>query len=232
MKEAEQVLGQKLYDEACRLDAEASTYEDEKSVLALLKKAVSYGCRAAFEMFAVYNLMGWGMSRPNYRKAGRFFESAAQNDNFSSFVDLAWCYYYGHGVPRRRRKAFLLYRKAAMEGSIRGICNVASFYDYGEKGIVKRDFAKAFRWYMMAAEKGAVDAMFKVAYAYDTGRGVKCDKRVAVECYRKAAKKGSADALWNLSVFYESGLVVRRNCKYAQRLREMAVKAESEAVHN
>lgn len=143
MKEAKTETGLALYDEACKLDAGIVTPETEKTILALLEKAIACGCKEAFEMFGIYNLMGWGMYRPNYRKAGRFLEQASRRKSFSSYVDLAWCYYYGHGVPRRRRKAFALYLKAAMQGSELGMYNVGTFYEHGERCVVRKDPEKA-----------------------------------------------------------------------------------------
>ena len=227
MREAKTETGLALYDEACKLDAGIVTPETEKTILALLEKAIACGCKEAFEMFGIYNLMGWGMYRPNYRKAGRFLEQASRRKSFSSYVDLAWCYYYGHGVPRRRRKAFALYLKAAMQGSELGMYNVGTFYEHGERCVVRKDPEKAVFWYREAATKGNADATFKVGYAYDMGKGVTKDKKAAVRWYRLAASKGSGDAMWNLSAFYEKGLVVRRNCAYAAKLRAKAALLDS-----
>ena len=54
MKEAKTETGLALYDEACKLDAGIVTPETEKTILALLEKAIACGCKEAFEMFGIY----------------------------------------------------------------------------------------------------------------------------------------------------------------------------------
>ena len=214
-------MGRQLFEVAECL--ESGAFEDgniDRLIVQLLGCAVSCGHTKAMEMLAAYCLEGWGMRSPNRVKAGRLLESAAHSRDFSAHVDLAFCCYYGHGVQKDRRKAFLLYRKAAEKGAIRGMYNVGLFYDAGECGVVKQNLRTAFQWYQKAASLGDPDAMFKIAYAYDMGRGVLKDKRTAVQWYRRAAKKGSHDAMWNLAIFYEKGDVVRKNVPYAQRLKD------------
>ena len=214
-------MGQHLFEMAkC---VEGGAYDDgniDQLIVQLLECAVSCGCTKAMEMLAAYCLEGWGMRSPNRVRAGGLLESAAHSRNFSSHVDLAFCYYYGYGVRKDRRKAFLLYSKAAEHGVVRGMYNVGLFYDDGERGVVNQNPHVAFQWYRRAALIGDPDAMFKVAYAYDMGRGVLKDKRAALQWYRRAAKKGSHDAMWNLAIFYEKGDVVRKNVPYARRLKD------------
>lgn len=197
-----------------------SVLDQDRITVRSLKESVKQGDLVAMEKLAAYYMEGWGIGRPNYSKAGILLEAAREGRGFSSFVDLGWCYYYGHGVKKDRRKAFELYCRGASSGNSRGMYNVGLFYEDGKD--VKKDLGMAFQWFMRAAKKGDGDAMFKVAYAYDMGRGVARNQEHAVLWYRKAARKGTPDAYWNLAIFYDKGIVVRRNPRYAEALRKRA----------
>ena len=60
----------------------------------------------------------------------------------------------------------------------------------------------------LMANLGNPEAQLKLGHCYFYGRGVRENKRVAVEWYRKAAEQGLAEAQYRLGDCYSRGLGV------------------------
>ena len=63
---------------------------------------------------------------------------------------LAILYYNGEGTEKNLEKSFYWYQKAAENGHIHALNNLAVCYDYGEG--TEKNLKKAFYWYQKAAE--------------------------------------------------------------------------------
>lgn len=112
-------------------------------------------------------------------------------------------------------KAFKLYQKAAEQGHVKAIDNLAWCYNDG-KG-VKEDKAEAVKWWRKAAEQGYANSQCSLGYSYNYGRGIEKDYKEAVKWYQKAAEQGDGMAQNNLGTMYEFGQGVFQDKKEALR---------------
>jgi tetratricopeptide (TPR) repeat protein len=135
----------------------------------------------------------------NYEKAIECFLEAGEEGHAGAQYELAWCYYFGDGVPEDKEKgtdwfckALPQFQKLAKEEDTVSQYMLGQCYYY-RFGILD-DFEKAARWYRKAADAGYAEAQFALGHCYEIGRGVPKDKEKAAEWYRKAAAQGHGDA--------------------------------------
>lgn len=65
-----------------------------------------------------------------------------------------------------------------------------SLFDAANKALDCGDADKAFRLFMQDAQDGGPDSLNSIGFLYDHGRGVKKNRRLAIQWYRLAASKG------------------------------------------
>jgi len=134
-------------------------------------------------------------------------ERRAETGSAEARYHLGMLYNNGIVVAKDPRRAFALFRAAALAGDPLGHYKVGC-YHAGEFGpdIAEIDSAKALRHKLVAAEAGYRLAQVDVANLY-TGRK---DYARALPWYEAAARQGDPQALYNLSVFARDGLGMAR----------------------
>lgn len=124
-------------------------------------------------------------SQGDFATARAEFEPLADTDPRALFY-LARMYQRGEGVAADRARAFVLYERAAEQGSAAAMSALAGIYE--ERG----DKELSFIWIAKAAEAGLPFAQAELGLAYETGDGVEQNKRDAIIWYGRAARGGSA----------------------------------------
>ena len=82
---------------------------------------------------------------------------------------------YAHGdrVTQDYSKAREFYQKAADQGSVAAMYNLALLYEQGRGG--PEDYVKADEWYQKGADRGDADSMNRLGILYEEGKGVTQD---------------------------------------------------------
>lgn len=122
--------------------------------------------------------------------------------------NVAIFYYNGEGTTQDRAATVHWLERAARQGHIRAIMQLAECCRYGIG--TKRDEAAYARWIERAAAAGDAQAQYKTGTAYYRGIGVIPDYEQAVKWYTKAANQGVSEAENDLGLCYENGLGVPR----------------------
>ncbi len=140
-----------------------------------------------------------------------------------------------HYYDEEYKKAFLIYKKLAAEGSVPSQVFLGWMY---QKGLgVEKDFEKSFFyykhaaklgsseaqfylaklyakqgdfeetkiWYLKAAENKYSPALFRLGWIYDIGRGVTSDKERALQYYERASNLGHIFAKKYLAILLMKG---------------------------
>jgi hypothetical protein len=110
----------------------------------------------------------------------------------------------GHGVRKDTNEAYKLWVKAAQQGLVKSMENLAHMLYSGDKS-VKQDFAQAIKWWIMAAEAGSARSQNNVGSLYQNGQGVPKDKTAAMAWFQRAANQGFPEAQFALAQYHEHG---------------------------
>lgn len=79
-----------------------------------------------------------------------------------------------------------------------------SLFEEANNALDGGDANKAFHIFMQDAKNGGTDSWNSVGFLYDHGRGVKKNRRLAIQWYRLAAGKGYFVACFNLGLLYKN----------------------------
>lgn len=122
------------------------------------------------------------------------FEKAAIEGNAEAQFNLGSQYDSNlhKGYVKDDKKAFEWYKKAADQGHIMAMVNVAACLARGQG--VERDMAKAMKYRISAAEKGAAVAQYCLGKEYESGEFIRQDLLKAAEFYQLAAAQGHEKA--------------------------------------
>jgi uncharacterized protein len=186
-------------------------------------------------------------------------EQLARDGNVHAMTLWASALDEGLGVTANQAEAVSWYRKAAEQGDVLAMSNLAAtFFETGDK-------KQAEIWYRQAAVSGdlysivklgrlledkgkieeAVDlfrrgaeggehwGMLNLGYAYENGQGVKQDLQEAIAWYRKAVEGGNANAMNALGCLYCEGKGVSHDIKEAKKYLLMAAElGNNDAMYN
>lgn len=170
------------------MDQRENTQIDLK---ALLSQAES-GDSAAQERLGTYYLTGSHGLKKDVNKAIGLLTLAAESDNGTAQLNLAYCYGNGLGVIRDDKKAIKLLEKAAEKDIPEAKIGLSDYY---LKGIcVNKDLSYGFQLCNEAALMGLSEAEFKLGELYYRGIGCKRDNEDAMKWLEKAADKGHIEA--------------------------------------
>lgn len=143
------------------------------------------------------------IGEPDYALAKEWYQKAADQLAKASvalgFID--------ETVNDNYAEALHAYEKAASEGDIYGMYNLALMYEYG-KG-VSVDYPKAQTLFTEAADKGLPEAMNQLAGMYFYALGQEKNEQLAMAWYKKAADLGNANALYSLGLLSETGVATK-----------------------
>lgn len=171
--------------------------------------------------------------KPDRRKAVKLYRLAAQKGYPAAMVSLAICLYSGHGAKKDPQEAFRWEKRAAQQGDITAINNVAIAY---------RDFGKhrlAVQWFRRALALGVRGAELELAKAELLGRGTRRDiesglRRLrnvgwASTPYISVAEKEEA-AITGARIYLDGWLVPRDLDTAMRWLRKAAETDNEEAI--
>ncbi len=115
-----------------------------------------------------------------------------------------------HDAARNYPKAREHYQKAADEGNLYALTNLAWYSIYGTDGTV--DMAKGTRMFEQASNAGNAYAQASLGWLYREGyNGTRKDYSEALKWYAKAAEQGYANAQATMGWFYREGLGTARD---------------------
>jgi len=153
----------------------------------------------------------------------KLFKKAAKLGNAVAQYNLGMAYACGYyGVTADREKAIYWLKKSA-KGENPSACLQLGLYNYYT---VQTDKAckRAFELFVDAYNLGEDQAIINVGLCYLQGKGVKDDRKEAVNCFRTAVKtSNSGVAYFNLGICYENGFGVRKDYKKAVEMYGKAV---------
>jgi TPR repeat protein len=190
-----------------------------------------------------------------------WLKMADEGDANSQYIVGKWFYGNKRGVSIEEcdKKAFIWFKKAALQGLDKAIIKLASCYEDG-RGVEKK-LEEAEKWYKKAADKGNKDALYKyISLKYNDNLYkllidywftllVSADKgdstsqfsvgewlhkhsysTEAIKWYKKAAKKGKKEACLILARSYLYGMLERKNVAEAVKWFEMAGEISAEEL--
>lgn len=142
----------------------------------------------------------------------QFLKAALQNYDVAQ-LNLAMK--YNNNISEKSlKRAFFWYEKAAKQGNLPAMNNLANMYYHGQT--VKKDYKKAYDLYFEAASKGDSIAQFNIAMMYYNGEYVKQSDKNTLTWLTLSAKSGYAMAQVRLGNFYREGYaLVKQDFKKA-----------------
>lgn len=115
-----------------------------------------------------------------------------------------------HDAARNYSQAREYYQKAADEGNLYALTNLAWYSIYGTDGQV--DMAKGIRMFEQGANAGNPYAQASLGWLYREGyNGTRKDYDEAIKWYRKSAEQGYANGQATMGWFYREGLGTARD---------------------
>lgn len=203
------------------------------------------GDTGMMETLAMAYLNGDGVDA-DPEKAAHWFQKLAEAGESNGMFNLGLLYAKGHGVKRDFAQAAHWMELAATHGDTdappmaeqyrkmadglqkaeagdaqaqadlaSGLMSLGGSLDQAGAG---DDYAQSAYWAKKAAEQNNGDGIWTLALAYEHGRGVKQNKKKAVELYRRGAELGHAACQHSLGCYYMRGEVVPKDEKEGFRL--------------
>lgn len=175
----------------------------------------------------------------DYATALDLYIKLAKKGDSGAQSNLGLMYHRGWGVEKNGKEAVMWWSKAAEQGEVNALNNVANAYKYGRDG-VPQDYFEAIKWYEKCVAHSACFVEF--GDMYERSLGVQGNQMEAVRLYTMGANQeikfphnplqmevvSKADAEMHLARMYASGLGVQKNCTEAKRL--MALAANSNTI--
>lgn len=216
-----------IYEQAVKLDSQASGQAALAEVAALYGQAADLGLPPAMYHYARAYDHGRGV-RKDLAEAAKWYRLGADAEHPQSMASLGTMYEFGDGVERDLVAALRLYRLAADAGDPHAMTSLGYLYATG-KG-VGRDVGQARRWYGNAADRGDARAMYNLALMAMRGEGGPRDLAEAVRLLRAATEKGHASAMRELAFLYDEGRGVEKNAIQAANYLLASYKAGNKAA--
>jgi len=141
---------------------------------------------AQYDLGCIYE-NGYGVA-VDYQVALKYYFLSAEQGHCKGQYNLGCVYDNGHGTEQSRELAIKYWTLAAEGGHSRAQFNLACTYDESE------NWELSFKYYKLAAEAGHHTSQLQVAKAYESGKGVKQDKKWALDFYLKAANNNDQTA--------------------------------------
>ncbi|MEM8627803.1 MAG: tetratricopeptide repeat protein, partial [Pseudomonadota bacterium] len=123
--------------------------------------------------------------------AAKWFLHAAKADYAPAQYRLATHYERGLGVERNMNEARVWYGRAARNGNVRAMHNVAVLAASANE---TADYGTAAEWFSKAAAYGLSDSQFNLAILQQAGLGLERDLHKAYHWFSIAARSGDAEA--------------------------------------
>lgn len=137
-------------------------------------------------------------------EATQYFLQSAELGNVYAQSIMATKYLFGTDVPVDKEKSAYWEEKAAKQGNIVSIKEVAKNY-YGGGFGVDKNFKEAIKWYQKAVDAGDKESIYLLGKMHENGEGFDKDFDKALELYTKAAELGYDEAQNELADIYFKG---------------------------
>ncbi|CAG8603512.1 1952_t:CDS:2 [Cetraspora pellucida] len=109
-----------------------------------------------------------------------------KSNQFIGLISLGILYIYGKGVLVNKQKAFQLFLKSVVRGSILGQCYIGDCYHYGYG--VNVDHSQSFDWYFKSAKDGNARAQNAIGYSYQLGEKILKSNSLAFSWFIKSVE--------------------------------------------
>jgi hypothetical protein len=129
----------------------------------------------------------------NEKEAAKWFTKAAMQGVAVAQYRLGTIYERGMGAARDMARAEIWYRRAAEQGNIKSMHNLAVISANPADG-TRPDYITAVEWFAKAADLGLTDSQFNLAVLYYNGLGVEKDDLIAYKYFALAAAGGDEEA--------------------------------------
>jgi len=128
----------------------------------IIEKLEQYVCRPASPSAEELYQDGESLEKNGDKTAAfTFFRRAADKNEVKSQAKMACGFFYGiGGCPKDKRQACQWFQRAALQGHVRSMSNLANMLEYGDG--VEKDLETALTWYQAAADQNWEGAHAKV----------------------------------------------------------------------
>ena len=177
------------------IDRALTVSESERDVLAGELRLPGGGLSEVGQQFRsthgdLFNLLFAQLAASGSTAAAQRSVSIYREERSEAMCSLGSRYERGSNLERNIRRAFQLYRLAAIQGCLPALCHLGRFCGQGIG--IKSNVRMAFQLYRVAADRGYAPAQFCLGRMYDYGIGVKKNYPEAEQLYRLAAEQGYA----------------------------------------
>ena len=171
----------------------------------------------------------------DYVTAVELFTKLAKKGDAIAQVNLGVMYKTGRGVEINGKEAVMWWSKAAEQGNLSALNNVANAYKYGKDG-VSQDYLEAIKWYEKCVAQPHSFCFVEFGDMYELGLGVQEDQVKAARLYQMGADQeginqgeveGKAQAEVHLARMYANGWGVQVDCEKAVRLMTLAANSHT-----
>lgn len=124
--------------------------------------------------------------------AARRYSALADAGNAEAQFRLGLMYFTGRGVPENEKRAYDLLLKAANQGHLPAMLQLANVLTFGQQipNLISDPDSEAAKWYFQAASAGSAEAQYSLGVLFQTGKGVVRSPEEALYWMRQAAKNG------------------------------------------
>lgn len=129
-------------------------------------------------------------------EAARRFSTLADSGNTEAQFRLGLMYFTGHGVQENEKRAYDLLLRAANQGHIQAMLQLANVLTFGQQipTLIADPDQEAAKWYFQAASAGNAEAQYSLGVLFQTGKGVIRSNEEAMRWMQEAAKNGHEGA--------------------------------------
>ncbi|KAF0411260.1 calmodulin-dependent protein kinase [Gigaspora margarita] len=160
----------------------------------------------AFDMYKKAAEEFYFANNDSLNKRNYFFttDDLLKENQIIGLISLGNLYIYGKGVLVNKQKAFQLFLKSVIRGSVLGKCYIGDCYHYGY-GVIE-DHSQSFDWYLKSAEEGNARAQNAVGYCYQFSEKIPKNDYLAFTWFSKSIDNGNYLGYRNLGYCYQFGI--------------------------
>lgn len=122
----------------------------------------------------------------------KYLKKAAELGLVDAIADMGYSYFWGHSVEKDEEKGLEYMEQASELGSTCAFRNLGIIYYWKEYG--RKNYKLAAEYWKRGAELGDADCQYSYGLLLKKGRGVKKDKKAAIDWLKLAAMNDSEEA--------------------------------------
>jgi TPR repeat protein len=125
--------------------------------------------------------------------AFKWYMKACKQNNSNGYFEAGYCYYYGCGIEKNKKKAFEFCQLAANNG-----LNIALYF-FANYFSTQNNLLETFELYKKSAENEFIYSQYELAKCYNYGKGTRQNKKEALKWYGLYQKNnGKHDASFEI----------------------------------